>query len=237
MSRRGMVPSLGVLFVLAGAGAGLAQQPAPDERVAALKQSLAQSQAQLRSYEWIETTVVSLKGEEKSRKQNRCYYGADGKVQKVPVAAPAAQSGGRKTRGIRKRVAEKKKAELTDSMKRAVNLVHMYVPPDPGLIQRSKDAGKASIHMLEAGKRARLEFRDYLEDGDSLGIELDLATNSLLGLAVSSYMGSPEEPVGLDVRMASLPDGTGYPARIVLDVKAQKLSVTVENSGYRKVGP
>jgi hypothetical protein len=134
-------------------------------------------------------------------------------------------------------VAEKKKAELTDSMKRAVNLVHMYVPPDPGRIQRSKDAGKASMHMLEAGKRARLEFRDYLEDGDSLGIELDLATNRLLGLAVTSYLGSPEEPVGLDVRMGSLPDGTGYPARIVLDVKAQKLSVTVENSGYRKVGP
>lgn len=237
MSRSGMVPSLGVLFVLAGGGAGLAQQPAPDERVAALKQSLAQSQAQLRSYEWIETTVVSLKGEEKSRKQNRCYYGADGKVQKIEIAAPAAQSGGRKPRGLRKRAAEKKKAELTDSMKRAVTLVHMYVPPDPGLIQRSKDAGKASIHMLEAGKRARLEFRDDLEDGDSLGIELDLGTNRLLGLAVSSYMGSPEEPVGLDVRMASLPDGTGYPARIVLDVKVQKLSVTIENSGYRKVGP
>ncbi len=237
MNRSGMVLSLGVLFVLAGAGAGFAQQPAPDERVAALKQSLAQSQAQLRSYEWIETTVVSLKGEEKSKKQNRCYYGADGKVQKIEIATPAAPSGGRKPRGLRKRAAQKKKAELTDSMKRAVNLVHMYVPPDPGRIQRSKDAGKASIHMLEAGKRARLEFRDYLEDGDSLGIELDLATNGLLGLAVTSYLGTPEEPVGLEVRMASLPDGTGYPARTVLDVKAQKLNVTVENSGYRKVGP
>ena len=237
MSRSGMVPVFLAVFVLAGSVAGLAQQPAPDERVAALKQSLAQSQANLKSYEWIETTIVSLKGEEKSRKQNRCYYGVDGKVQKVPIAAPAAQSGGRKPRGIRKRVAEKKKAELTDSMKRAVNLVHMYVPPDPGRIQRSKDAGKASMHMLEAGKRARLEFRDYLEDGDSLGIELDLATNGLLGLAVASYLGTPEEPVGLDVRMGSLPDGTGYPARIVLDVKAQKLSVTVENSGYRKAVP
>ena len=56
-------------------------------------------------------------------------------------------------------------------------------------------------------------------------------------LAVSSYMGSPEEPVGLDVRMGSLPAGTGYPARIVLDAKAQNLSVTVENSGYRKAAP
>jgi hypothetical protein len=205
--------------------------------VAALKQSLADSQASLRSYEWVETTVVSLKGEEKSRKQNRCYYGAEGQVQKLPVEEAAPQSRGRKRRGVRGRVAEKKKGELTDYMKRAVNLVHMYVPPDPSRIQRSKDAGKASIQMLDPGKRARLEFRDYLEDGDSLAIELDLVTNTLLGLAVSSYLGSPEDPVGLDVQMGSLQDGTGYPARITLDTQAQKLSVTIENSGYRKVGP
>jgi len=37
--------------------------------------------------------------------------------------------------------------------------------------------------------------------------------------------------------MGSLQDGTGYPARITLDTQAQKLSVTIENSGYRKVGP
>ena len=59
------------------------------DHVAALRQSLAQSQPLLKRYEWIETVVVSVKGEEKSRTQNRCYYGADGKVQGVPVAAPS----------------------------------------------------------------------------------------------------------------------------------------------------
>ena len=62
---------------------------AAQERIAALKQSLAQSQQRLRQYEWIETTVVSLKGEEKSRKVLRCYYGADGKIEKLPVSSPA----------------------------------------------------------------------------------------------------------------------------------------------------
>ncbi len=46
----------------------------------------AEGSKKLAQYQWIETTVISLKGEEKSRKQNQCYYGADGKVQKVPVA-------------------------------------------------------------------------------------------------------------------------------------------------------
>src|SRR3990172_3618520 len=126
--------------------------PAPQEGIGALKQSLQEDQARLRQYEWIETTAVSLKGEEKSRKQNRCYHGADGKVQKVLVAAPPPPE---KKRGLRGRIIESKKEELSDYMERAVNLVKLYVPPDPGLIQRAKDAGKASIHILEPVRRAR----------------------------------------------------------------------------------
>ncbi len=68
---------------LAVAEAGLAQDLSPQEQVVALKISLAASQAVVRQHEWIETTIVRLKGEEKSRFQNRCYYGADGQLQKV----------------------------------------------------------------------------------------------------------------------------------------------------------
>ena len=46
--------------------------PAVQEHVATLKATLAASQAALRQYEWIETTIVLFKGEEKSRKQHRC---------------------------------------------------------------------------------------------------------------------------------------------------------------------
>ena len=42
-------------------GAVSAQQPSGEDRVAALKSSLASSKAVLRQYEWIETTVVNLK--------------------------------------------------------------------------------------------------------------------------------------------------------------------------------
>src|SRR5271169_4007623 len=90
------------------------------ERVAALKASLAASQAMLKQYEWIETTVISLKGDEKSRKQQRCYYGADGGLQKVDVSqSPEAA----KKPGLRGLIAEKKKGELTDYIENAVRLV------------------------------------------------------------------------------------------------------------------
>src|SRR5271154_7122120 len=85
------------------------ETPSVSQRVAALKASLAASQAMLKQYEWIETTVISLKGDEKSRKQQRCYYGADGGLQKVDVSqSPEAA----KKRGLRGLIAEKKKGEL-----------------------------------------------------------------------------------------------------------------------------
>ena len=83
-----------------------AQQPpaqaagGAQDHVAALKQSIQQGLKLARQYEWVETTIISLKGEEKARKQNRCYYGADGKVQKVSLdqAAAPSQDAGRQRR-------------------------------------------------------------------------------------------------------------------------------------------
>ena len=55
------------------------------DRVAALKESIAQNQAALKTYKWTETTEISLKGEVKKREQKECRYGPDGKVEKTPV--------------------------------------------------------------------------------------------------------------------------------------------------------
>ena len=108
----------------------------PDQRVAALKKSLADSQASLRKYEWVETTIISLKGEEKARTQKRCYYGVDGKVQKVamgnaPAAAPPAKGGGRGGGRVKGAIVENKKDDIKDYMEQAAALIHKYVPPAP----------------------------------------------------------------------------------------------------------
>jgi len=208
------------------------QQPTVAERVASLKATLAESQMVLRKYEWIETTVVSLKGEEKSRKQERCYYGADGKLMKVLLTQSAPES---TKRGLRGKIAEKKKEELTGYMQEAVSLVRRYVPPDPARIQAAKDAGKVAIQLTEPGKRARLTFSDYLKSGDSLALDVDLTNNHPLAANVNSYLDSEKEPVTLAVTLGTLNDGTTYVSGAVLDAKGKNLKVTVENSGYRKV--
>ena len=221
-----------------------AQQPpqpaggAAQDPVAALKQSIQQGLAKAHGYQWIETTIVSLKGEEKSRKQKQCYYGADGKVQKVPIdtgqpAQQAQDSGGGRRRGrIKQEVIEKKTDEMTDYMQQAAQLVHSYVPPDPARIQAAKDGGRISINP-QAGGNARLVISQYLLPGDSMTIDMNPATASLLGLGVNTYLQDPSDAVTLAVQMATLPDGALYAAQTTLDAKAKNVTVVVQNSGYR----
>jgi hypothetical protein len=226
------LPSLVALLIMSGGIVNAqTQPPSVPERVAALKTELATSQAVLKGYEWIETTVVSLKGEEKSRKQQRCYYGADGAIQKVEVgASPEPES----KRGLRGRIVENKKEELTDYMKSAVSLVKSYVPPNPAKIQAAKDGGKATIEILDPGKRARLNFHDYEKAGDKLGVEIDLKNNRIQGISVSTYLDNPKEPILMDAQMGQLNDGTSYVSGVSLYANANSVNVTVQNSGYRK---
>jgi hypothetical protein len=235
---RGMplIASAGCLVIAAMAGPHglMAQTDAGQDRVAALKQSLAESQQLLRQYEWIETTAISLNGEEKSRKQNRCYYGADGVLQKVPVSAPAAEKG---KRGLRGKIAANKKEEMAEYMGKAAALVKSYIPPVPAKLQASQQAGKVSLDLLEPGKRVRVNFADYAKPGDKLGLELDVADNRLLGLTVASYLADAKDAVQLDGKFALLDNGATYPKQITLNAPAKNITVTVENSGYRKSSP
>jgi hypothetical protein len=229
-----------------GIGAVLhAQQPAPAagaakaDAVAALKQSLQQGLAKARGYEWVETTIISLKGEEKARKQNRCYYGADGKVQKVALDQPAAQEkedagrGGRRGGGkLKEKVVENKKDDIQDYMKSAAALIHSYVPPDPAKIQAAKDAGRIAA-TPQAGGAMRLVISQYQFPGDAFTIEVNPAAGTLLGLAVKTYLDQKEDTVTLDVKMNTLADGALYAAQTTLEAKAKNITVVIQNSGHR----
>ena len=231
VSRALGISLLALVLVCPGIAAAQAPQPSVQERVAILKGTFAASQANLRQYEWIETTVVSLNGEEKSRKQQRCYYGADGVLQKVLVeASPPPPT----KPGLRGRIIANKTAELTDYMKSAVSLVKSYLPPDPAKIQASQSAGKVNIQVLDPGKRAQVNFHDYQKPGDNLAIVINLADNVVAGIGVSSYLDSPTDVVTLDAKMGQLNDGTLYTSDSTLNAAAKNLTVTVQNTGYRK---
>jgi hypothetical protein len=230
-----MVASLQAQQPPAQAAGGGAQ-----DQVAALKQSMQQGLAKTRHYEWVETTIISLKGEEKARKQNRCYYGADGKVQKVSLdQAPAPEQaasgrGGRRGARVKEKVVENKKDEMKEYMEQAAALIHTYVPPDPAKIQAAKDAGRVAANPQAAGK-VRLVISQYLKPGDSLTLDVDGAANRLTGLGVNTYLDKPEDTVTLAVQMNVLADGALYAAQTTLEAKAKNITVVIQNSGHRPV--
>ena len=156
--------------------------PTPDQMVAALKQNLADSQKRLRQYQWIETTAISLKGEEKSRKQQRVYYGADGKLTKLPLGEPPPQAASGRRRASRRtakeRVVENKKNEMQEYMEKAAALIQQYVPPSPERIQKAKDAGNIQLQPQPEGK-ARVEFRNFVQPADLIAIDVDAKAGSL----------------------------------------------------------
>lgn len=214
-----------------------ATAPSLEQRVAEIKASLARSQATLRSYEWMETTIVSLKGEEKSRTVHRCYYGAEGKIQKIAVEAPQDEGSGR---GLRGRIKENKKEEMADYVQQAVELVKHYVPPAPERVQSVLNAGRASLQLVQPDQQVNVALNAYHKTGDSLTIMLDIAANRLLGFDVQTYLDesvaegkSPKDPVSMKVRQSAFPDGTVYTDTIELETPSKHLTVVVQHSGYR----
>lgn len=233
-----------LLLVAAGTAAQTVAQgnASPQDKIAALKQSIAENQAALKTYTWTEATEISLKGEVKKREQKQCRYGADGKVEKtvVPGNEPAPQkkeSGGGGKRGgiVKKAVVENKVDDMKDYMEKAAALVHQYVPPDPQKIQAAQAEGRISVQPAAGQGVTTMTIKDYVKAGDKLILGFDPAAKKLRSYQVQSYVEKPkDDAVTLDVTFASLTDGTNYPQQTALNVAAKKIGVKITNSGYAK---
>lgn len=224
-NRKLILPVLLSLLSLAGiAHAGMSQ------RISDLKANMEASKVILRGYQWVETTTVSVNGEEKSSKQQLCYYGNDGTIQRTDLSN---QQFNQNNGILFHRFRERKKEELTDYMKQAVALVKSYVPPSSARIQAVKDNGNASLTPLEGGKIVRLTFTGYQLPGDTYSIDINLTTNRPIHARVSTYLGDPSQPVTLNITMGQLDAGATFARDITLNAPAKNLTVTIHNGGYR----
>jgi hypothetical protein len=209
----------------------LPQNSALQQRFAAVKQSVAANQQQLRQYQWVETTQLTLKGDPKPPKQSLCQYGPDGTVQKTPIGPPPEPPSGRR---MKQRLIEKKTEEMQQYMGQVKSLLGMYVPPDPEKLAQAYQAGKVSLNP--AGGSVNLTFASYAQPGDQMTLSFDTATRKITSVNVNTYMDDPKDKVTLTVQMASLPDGTNHAQQTILDATAKKLQVTTTNSNYQKRG-
>jgi len=221
---------IGCAMVFLAVGQAIAQNSELKEKVAAVKQSAAENKQKLQQYQWTETTQLTLKGDAKPASTNLCRYGPDGQVQKNLVSPPPEQpSGGR----MKQKIIAKKKEEMQDYMGDVKVLLSQYVPPDPQKMQQAYQAGKVSLNP--AGGVVNLIFKDYAQPGDQMTLTFDTAAQKIISLNVNSYLGEAKDAVILQVKMASLPDGTNYAQQTVLNATEKKLVVTTTNSNYQRL--
>jgi hypothetical protein len=218
-------------FLAVAAAIGLWAQsgaPALKDRIAELKESMAANKAKLRNYGWTETTQVLLKGEVKKTEQYSCSYGPDGQVVKMPMSPPAPE---KSHRGLKGKIAEEKKEEMTDYMKNVKALLGQYAPPDPTRLQAAFQAGKAEL-IPTGGSAVTLKFHDYLKPGDEVTIAYDRTTKAVTSYTVKTYGDDQKDAVSLTAAFASLPDGTNYMQQSVLDAPEKKIQVKTTNASY-----
>jgi hypothetical protein len=200
------------------------------QKVAALKQSMAQNQS-LRQYTWTEKMETIFKGETKSTNQSQCQYGPDGKVQKTEIGSTPAP---KQQRGLKGKVIEKKTDEMKDYMQRVASLIKRYVPPEGSQMQDSLQAGKAALQPSGDGI-VTLVFGDYAKPGDAMKLTFDTTAKKIRGYDVNAYLDAPADVVTLKVVFENLPDGTNYVAQTILDATAKQIQIRTTNSGYNKL--
>ncbi|MEI6682530.1 MAG: hypothetical protein WCO44_07875 [Bacteroidota bacterium] len=220
-----------ITIALISCASGLFAQADLQETIGMIKKNLADSREKIKNYEWIETTTTFMDGEQKSLKQNQCYYSVDGKLTKVETGATTKE---KTPGGLRGKIIANKKAELSDYMKKAIAKIQTYLPPNPDKIQKIYADGKVSIQVLEPGKKFKLSFPDYSEPGDLLALSIDKVNQKIIGASVSTSVDDPKEKVVFNINYNNLPDGTQYAGNTTLDAQAKKLKIVIENSGFKK---
>jgi hypothetical protein len=200
------------------------------ENIAIIKKNLSESKAAMKKYEWIETTTTFMKGEQKGVTQKQCYYAVDGKLTKVETGGSTEA---KKPGGLRGKIVENKKEEMSDYVKKAIAKIQTYLPPDSQKIQKIYADGNVSIQVIEPNKKFKLTFPDYNETGDLLSITLNMSTQKIMAVDVSTSVETPNEKVEFNITYSDLPDGTQYQNTITLDSQTKNLKIAIANSGFK----
>ena len=211
----------------------LAQNPALQEKLAAIKQSSAANKQALAHYTWLEQQTISLKGEVKKTQQFQVRIGPDGQQQKTELnpQAPAEPSGGR----IKRRIVEKKTDEFQEYGQQIAALGKEYSQPDPQKLQQAYQQGNISMQPNGEGGTVSLIIKSYLKPNDSVTMVFNQQQKAIQSIQVASYLTDPSDAVTIAVQFAKLPDGTNHVATMQVNGVSKQLGVQIQNSTYQPI--
>lgn len=219
----------GTFFFISSAAA---QNPQMEEKLMAIKQSMAKNKQALAQYSWTETETISIKGEVKDTKIYQVHMGPNGQPQKTEVSNQAAQSGGRQGR-LKEHIVEKKKSEFQEYGEQIAALAKQYTTPDPDRLQQAKQQG--NISLQPGSGTISLVIKSYVKPNDTVTMTINDQSKKLVSLNVSTYLNDPKNAVKISAQFAELPDGTNHVASTLVDGVSKQLTVQDQNSNYQKM--
>jgi hypothetical protein len=161
-----------------------AQNPALQEKLAAIKDSSAANKQALAHYTWLEQQTISLKGEVKKTQQFQVQIGPDGQQQKTelnPQAAPQP-SGGR----LRQHVVAKKTDEFEAYGQQIAALGKQYAQLDMQALQQAYQQGNVSMQPNSAAGTVSLIIKSYLKPNDSVTLVFSEQQKAIQSVQVAS---------------------------------------------------
>jgi hypothetical protein len=93
---------------------------------------------------------------------------------------------------------------------------------------------KVAVEPVEPNRVVRVSFHDFIKAGDLLAATLNVQSNAILEVKVSTWLESQKDGITLAVGFSQLPDGTSYSSRTILNAKSKEIKVVVENGGHRQ---
>jgi hypothetical protein len=223
--------TLATLILLSFAGVR-AQSPQLEEKIMAIKQAQAMNKQKLAQYTWQETETISIKGNVKDTKLYQVQMGPNGQPQKTEISDEKAQSGGGREGRLKEHVIEKKTEEYQEYGQQIGALAKQYTTPNPDALMQAKQQGNISLQMGQGGN-VNLVIKNYMKPGDSVTMNIDGQTKSLVGIEVASYLNDPKDAVNITAGFARLPDGTNHVANTTINGVSKQLTVNEQNSNYQ----
>ncbi len=227
-----MKSGIPVALFLAGlfvsAGPSLAQNASLAQKVQQVKQIMAADKQQLSRYTWQTQETISVNGGVKEQTVYQVQLGPDEQQVRTLIAQPVAPSSGGRQHGIIHRVKEGFKAYA----QQVGALAKSYSPLNSATIQQLYAAGSVTVKSAGSPGYSAILISNYLKAADAIVLTLRNNPKALTSVDVSSYLAQPSDVVTMQVRFASLPDGTRYASTTTVNGQSKNLTIVDRSTNF-----
>ena len=231
LSRLAAISAVGAAVLLTAVPRAAAQNPQVQEKLAAVKQSIAANKQATAQYTWQEVETISVKGEVKDTKTYQVQIGPNGQPQKTEVSNDPASQGGREGR-LKKRVVTHAKDEYQQYGEQIAALAKQYAPPSPQKLQAAYKQGNVSVDLGGGAGTVSLVIKNYVKPNDSMTLVFNEAGKAIESVRVATYLNDPKDAVTIAAEFAQIPGGPNHVASTLVNGVSKQLTVSTQNSNY-----